>query len=166
MKRPETKVLSLLIMAVLVMAGWWAVDQVGQAEPAATPGWELTVGAPHTGAPLKEEGVTLETDRSVYPTDAEWISITVGVDDQVSGGWGECGHPRLELLRDGVWHILEPNPVLEEALNALTVAPGEEETFGLGVRNYATVLEPGRYRAVFDKLCTDDYYAVEFDVTA
>ena len=164
MKRSETKVLSLLVMAVLVMAGWWAVDQL---ERDAALEWELTVGAPspRTGAPLEEEGVTLETDRSVYSTDADSIRITVGVDDQVSDGWGECGHPRLELLRDGVWHILEPNPVLEEALNALTVAPGEEETFGLGVRNYATVLEPGRYRAVFDKLYTDDYYAVEFDVT-
>lgn len=166
MKRSETKVLSLLVMAVLVMAGRWAVDQVGQAEPATAPGWELTVGAPHTGAPLEEEGVTLETDRSAYPADAEWISITVEVDDQVSDGWGECGHPRPEILRGGVWYELVIDPEAAMTDNALVVCPGEEETFGIWVRNYATVLEPGRYRVVFDKLCNDDYYAAEFDVTA
>lgn len=167
MRGAKRNVLALLGLTAVVAVGWWGV---GEAERTAAlpepPAVRRQVEVPSrlTDPPLEEEGVTLAAGRSWYPADVEAVSITVRVDGQADSMWGECGPPRPEILRDGVWYELVIDPEAGVLDNALVVYPGEERTFGFVTASYAASLEPGRYRAVLEQLSGGGYYAVEFDV--
>ena len=79
---------------------------------------------------------------------------------------GEINHPYLEVLRDGKWYRLEHMVPEERTLELLALGPGGTKEFGIPLTTTRKALEPGSYRAVFEFVLYEGYFAVPFALTA
>ncbi len=122
------------------------------------------------------EDVSLTTDRAVYETTADCVSVTVHTDTEepVSAVWSpqyvsdEYSHWALERKRLGVWCTVKqakvPLPWPDKGV--VIFDDGEELACGIA-EHYALPLKPGEYRIVLPQ-CSHGgrtgHLAVEFEV--
>lgn len=124
----------------------------------------IFIGAVCLTAPLSihrdppADQITALTQQTQYPVGTENIVIRVTNQGDYSG---EIQKPYLETERDGIWYIVK-RPASNETLNLLGVSPGGTAEWEIPLSSYG--LAPGRYRAVFDFVQEDGYFAFQFDI--